>query len=138
MKDPLHELNNRGAFVAKLAVIITLMTTPTISVAELKWKTSEEIAEEETAYVDSVKSWGAWELDIEPSASGLTPASTGALNARNSKVTVRTNSFSALAPIPAPPVAAAPVQPVIPAPPVVPVTPPPVTPPLGGPASGIF
>ena len=148
MNKPQHELNNRCMFVAKLAVIIMLMTSSTISVAELKWKTAEEVAAEEAAknevaYVDSVKSWGAWELDIEPAAGGLTPPSTGPLNTRNSKVTVRTNSFSALAPTPTTPVAAAPVQPVVPTPPVVPVTPPPVTPPpvtppLGGPASGIF
>lgn len=127
MKNPQHESNIHYMFTAKLAVIIMLMTTSTISVAELKWKTAEEVAAEEAAeaevaYVDSVKSWGAWELDIEPAAGGLTPPSTGALNARNSKVAIRTNSFSALAPTP--------IQPVItnaptptPTPPVAPPTP---------------
>jgi len=131
-------------FVAKLAVIIMLMTSSTISVAELKWKTAEEVAAEEAAeaevaYVDSVKSWGAWELDIEPAAGGLTPPSTGALNARNSKVTVRTNSFSALAPPQTPPIPSTPINPVVP----VPVPPPTITNistnvpiPVGGPNDG--
>lgn len=92
------------------------------------WKTEDPAV----AYVDSVHQWGAWELDIEPAAGGLTPPSTGALNARDAKVRVRTNSISALAPsAPPPPVAyniPTPVVPtVVPAAPVTP--PPPVTPP---------
>lgn len=141
MKNPQHESNIRYMFTAKLAVIIMLMTTSTISVAELKWKTAEEVAAEEAAknevaYVDSVKSWGAWELDIEPAAGGLTPPSTGALNARNSKVTVRTNSFSALAPTPAPPIAAAPTPPVLPVTPTITPIRPNVPIPVGGPSDG--
>lgn len=54
--------------------------------------------ETEVAYVDSVHKWGAWELDIEPAAGGLSQPSTQPLSARNSKVSLRTNSISALAP----------------------------------------
>jgi hypothetical protein len=56
----------------------------------------------EVAYVDSVTEWGAWELDIEPAAGGLTAPSSGALHARDSRVALRTNSIAALAPTPPP------------------------------------
>jgi len=84
--------------IQKLALIFTLITASTMSAAELKWQDSDEDSESEVAYVDSVTKWGPWELDIEPAAGGLTPASTGVLNARGSKVTLRTNSIAALAP----------------------------------------
>ena len=89
--------------------------------------------------------WGAWELDIEPAAGGLQQSSSQIINARDSKVTLRTNSIAALAPQrPGPPTQTAPVifspspTPIVP--PVVPVTPPPppVTPPIGGPADGLY
>lgn len=81
------------------------------------WKTDEEVAAEEaekaTAYVDSVHHWGAWELDIEPAAGGITPATTQPLSDRGARVSFRTNSFSAVAPAsPAPtPVTNTPVIP---------------------------
>lgn len=83
------------------------------------------------AYVDSVHQWGAWEMDIEPAAGGLRQAKTQALAVRDSKLRLRTNSISALAPK-SPVVFSAPTSPITP--PVVPVTPPgpPVTPPVGG------
>jgi len=82
----------------------------------------------ETAYVDSIHQWGAWELDIEPAAGGITPASTKALNARDPKVSLRINSIAALAPQAAV-TFNSPTAPIVP--PVVPVIPPvpPVTPP---------
>ena len=82
----------------KLALIFMLMTASTMSAAELKWIDSDQDSEAEVAYVDSVKKWGAWELDIEPAAGGLAAPSTGALNPRDSRVALRTNSISALAP----------------------------------------
>jgi len=125
-------------FTQKLALIFMLMTASTMSAAELKWIDSDQDSEAEVAYVDSVKKWGAWELDIEPAAGGLTAPSTGALNPRDSRVALRTNSISALAP-PAQP-AAITQSPIMP--PVIPAAPPtppvPVTPPIGGPADGIF
>ena len=66
--------------------------------------------EETTNYIDSVTGWGAWELDIEPAAGGLTPTTTQAINARASKVSLRTNSISALAGIPPVPTQIPPVQ----------------------------
>ena len=51
-----------------------------------------------TDYVDSVHSWGAWALDIEPAAGGIQPQATQPLNARETRVSLRTNSISALSP----------------------------------------
>ena len=94
------------------------------------------------AYVDSVHQWGPWGLDIEPAAGGLTQQTTQALNSRETTLTLRVNSISALAP----------QRPVIlnqsvPATPVPTITPAPVIPgittispnvpiPVGGPNDG--
>ena len=95
------------------------------------------------AYVDSINKWGAWELDLEPAAGGITPPGTRPLQARDSKLQLRSNSFSGLGPtVTIAERPAAPVNPVNPTPP--PVTPPvvtppaPVVPPIGGPADGLF
>ena len=72
------------------AVVALAYTTASIA-ASPDQNTSEN-------YVDSITTWGAWELDIEPAAGGLRQSETLALKARDSKITVRTNSFSALAP----------------------------------------
>ncbi|NOQ89589.1 MAG: hypothetical protein GQ549_01440 [Gammaproteobacteria bacterium] len=91
----------------------------------------------ETAYVDSVKNWGAWDLDIQPAAGGIKAPSTRPLSARGTKLRLRTNSFTALAPVnshgspagnsptPTPPPAVTPPPPVVPSP-------------IGGPTSGLF
>lgn len=101
------------------ACLLLALATPSMGA----WKTEEETG---PAYVDSIHSWGAWELDIEPAAGGLTPPSNQALKARDTKVTLRTNSITALAP---PITLNAPMPPSIPStppslPPVAPVTPP--------------
>jgi hypothetical protein len=123
-------------FTQKLALIFMLMTASTMSAAELKWIDSDQDSEAEVAYVDSVKKWGAWELDIEPAAGGLTAPSTGALNPRDSRVALRTNSISALAP----PSSAKPTvitqSPIMP--PVVPTAPPAPPAPALPPAPGNF
>ncbi len=138
MSDTQNKPCKHNMLTQKLALIFTLITASTMSAAELKWQDSDENSESEVAYVDSVTKWGAWELDIEPAAGGLTPPSTGALNARNSKVTLRTNSIAALAPPTKPPAIIQ--SPIIP--PVIPAAPPappvPVTPPIGGPTDGLF
>lgn len=95
---------------------------------------SNGLATTETTYVDSVKEWGAWNLDIQPAAGGLqAPSSTQPLTARGTKLRLRTNSFTALAPAgtqgssgvnpPTPP----PPPAVTPPPPPPPVVPPPPT-----------
>ena len=131
MKRPLHKLNKNCSIATQLVLTTILMAATSASFAD----------EPNLAYVDSVHNWGAWGLDIEPAAGGLSQPTTQALNARGSKVTLRTNSFAALAP-PASPrspvIFETPSAPIVP--PVVPVTPPPppVTPPIGGPTDGLF
>ena len=123
MKNPLHKLNKKRSLTAKLVLSTALMYAATTASAD----------EANLAYVDSVHQWGAWGLDIEPAAGGLSQPTTQALNARSSRVTLRTNSTAALAP-PASPrspvIFDAPSTPIVPV--VVPVTPPPppVTPPI--------
>jgi len=86
-------------FTKYIAAIICICLSSTSYAA---WKTDEEVAAEEaekaTAYVDSVHHWGAWELDIEPAAGGISPAATQPLSDRGARVAFRTNSFSAIAP----------------------------------------
>jgi hypothetical protein len=119
----------------KLGLATLCLTFASASIAD--WHEDDATT---AAYVDSIHQWGPWELDIEPAAGGIQPPSTKALNARDSKVTLRINSIAALAP-PAPVVFNSPV-PIVPN--VVPVTPPPppVTPPIppriGGPADNLF
>ena len=132
MKSPRYKLNTNRSHLSELVLSATIMFISTTVFAD----------EANLAYVDSVHKWGAWGLDIEPAAGGLTQPGTRALNARESKVTPRTNSFAALAPpgkgaIPAVP--AIPATPTTPAVPAVPATPAitPISPnvpiPVGGP-----
>ncbi len=126
MDKPEHKLCTTGNFGKALIAVSALMTSAvTADVAE-------------STFVDSVHKWGAWELDIEPAAGGLNQSSTQPLNARSSKVTLRTNSISALAPQPAPQITnpPAPIAPPLPTMPTIPsITPinPSVPIPTGGP-----
>ena len=126
-------------FTKYIAAIICICLSSTSYAA---WKTDEEVAAEEaakaTAYVDSVHHWGAWELDIEPAAGGITPAATQPLSDRGARVAFRTNSFSAIAPTAPVTDAPVPAPPVTPPPAPVTPPPPPVTPPIGGPTDGLF
>lgn len=132
MKSPLYELDKLSSLVPRLTLTAMLMMLTSASFADGP----------DLAYVDSVHKWGAWGLDIEPAAGGLSQLTTQALNARDSKVALRTNSISALAPgrgaIPATP--ATPTAPGVPATPAIPATPtitpinPSVPIPVGGPA----
>jgi len=132
-----HLLNRlfSSANTIKLVFVALTLSLTTISVAATNDDdATKDLSTSTTAYVDSIHQWGAWELDIEPAAGGLTPQTTRPLNARGAKITLRTNSISALAP--AAPATITPISPV----PVVPFTPPPppVVPPIGGPADGLF
>jgi hypothetical protein len=113
-------------FTKYIAAIICICLSSTSYAA---WKTDEEVAAEEaakaTAYADSVHHWGAWELDIEPAAGGVTPAATQPPSDRGARVAFRTNSFSAIAPTAPPPSI---TDTPVPTPPI--YTPPPVAPPI--------
>lgn len=129
---------------SKLWLVTASLVLTTTSVGAINNDTAQDYNTNSTAYVDSIFQWGAWELDIEPAAGGLQAQTTQALNARDSKVRLRTNSMSALAPpqktktrtrAPAP-------LPVTPPPPVIPLVPtltpinPGVPVPIGGPGDG--
>lgn len=79
-----------ASFMAKLT--FTFMATAYAATVFAGAPTSDSKA----AYVDSIHQWGAWELDIEPAAGGLQQPSTQALNARDTKVSLRVNSINAL------------------------------------------
>ncbi len=122
MNHPINELHKKTSLTAKLFLITALMAVTSVSVAE----------DNNVAYVDSVLKWGAWELDIEPAAGGISAPTTRALNTRSAKVALRTNSIAALAP-PAPiaPGGGIPANPILPGTPILPpVTPPPAIPTL--------
>jgi len=113
-----YQINNLKTITAqtvKLLLASALLSVTSISYAE----------ETSVAYVDSVLKWGAWELDLEPAAGGLSAASTRALTARNSKVALRTNSNAALAP---PSGGAIPALPIVPGTPILPPVIPPIAP----------
>jgi len=128
------------------ALSMSFATTSTAEwVENTDWmEESDSTSGSTTTYVDSVHNWGAWGLDIEPAAGGIQQQSVQALNARDSKVTLRTNSIAALGPaIPAiPAVPATPATPTTPAVPAVPAIPAitPINPnvpiPVGGPGDG--
>ena len=116
MSHPANKLNKKFSPITALLLTTVLAGATSVSNAD----------EASVVYVDSVLKWGAWELDIEPAAGGISPAKTRALNTRNSKVVLRTNSIAALAPPASPKPPVIPTTPSTPiAPPVVPVTPPP-------------
>ena len=124
---------------------ITLLTRLCLITASfVLTATSAAATNENNAYVDSVHHWGPWELDIEPAAGGLKAQTTQVLNARDSKVRLRTNSFSALAPPQRPETITRPPTPlpITPSAPVMPSAPTltPISPnipiPVGGPGDG--
>jgi hypothetical protein len=156
MKKSRNTLNKTTSFLFKLfsvdtsRLVLTVlsMTMAATSVAAEQVKVKQVSSNSTIAYVDSIHQWGAWELDIEPAAGGLQAQSTQPLNARNSKVALRTNSISALAPPGRPAVPAIPATPAVPATPNTPAIPaipatPAITPispsvpiPVGGPNDG--
>lgn len=120
MKSPTYKFNPVTVHAIKLLFAALALTC---NVAAMAATPDQNSAEPISAvpYVDSVTQWGAWDLDIEPAAGGLNKPATQALKARNSKLMVRTNSFSAVGPR-------------------APVTPPgpPTRPEFGGPSDGFF
>lgn len=75
---------------------------------------------------DCVFEWGAWEMDIEPAASGINSSGNHPIKANGSQFTLTANGTSSIAPKLKP---VAVIEPTIPAPPAatpnIPVTPPP-------------
>ena len=134
MSNAITRAHTYDVLTYKLALIFLLMF---LLITASSMATADNTSE--IAYVDSVTKWGAWELDIEPAAGGLAAPSTGALNARGSKVSLRTNSIAALAPPQSSsrmPNAPAPTTPIVPPAPQIPtVTPisPSVPVPVGAP-----
>ena len=129
---------------SKLWLVTASLVLTTTSVAATNNDTAQDYNTSSTAYVDSIFQWGAWELDIEPAAGGLKPQTTQALNTRDSKVRLRTNSMSALAPprqpvtisrphAPLPVTSPMPVRPSLPT--ITPISPG-VPVPVGGPGDG--
>ncbi len=99
MKNPkidLHNANSTSFLFAGLVSVVLLATTPSSFAATND--TAAENTAAETAYVDSVKKWGAWGLGIEPAAGGIQQPSTQPVKARSTNLSLRTNSISALAP----------------------------------------
>ena len=133
MNQLANKLNKNTSLAATLLLTVALLAATSASAAE----------DDSVVYVDSVLKWGAWELDIEPAAGGISAPGTKPLNARGTKVALRTNSIAALAP-PAPG-GGTPVNPIVPGTPIIPIPPtsPGITPispnvpiPVGGPGGG--
>ena len=95
MKCPENNSTKTSLLFAVFALTVTANCSAD-ELADIYADISNGKATTATAYVDSIHQWGAWDLDIEPAAGGLQQASTQALNARDSRASVRTNSFSAL------------------------------------------
>jgi len=136
--SPLPDHMSGRRLLTAAAVAALSMSFSTTSMAATNDDATKGNTSSTNTYVDSIHQWGAWGLDIEPAAGGLQAQATQPLNARATKVTLRTNSISALAP---PPPAIVIMNTPVPTPlPVIPEVPPapPVTPPIGGPADGLF
>lgn len=86
------------SLLTQLCLITASFFLTAISVAATDENSAQDYNKSTIAYVDSVHQWGPWELDIEPAAGGLQAQTTQVLKTRDSKVRLRTNSMSALAP----------------------------------------
>lgn len=95
-KIDLHIASSTNFLFAGLVSVVLLTATATSFAAAND--TATEKAATKTDYVDSIKTWGAWGLGIEPAAGGIQQPSTQPLKARSANLTLRTNSISALAP----------------------------------------
>lgn len=129
-----------------LVYTLAMLANNTALASEPTEQAPGEPADQPVAYVDSIHKWGAWGLDIEPAAGGVTPPGTQPLSARQSKLQLRTNSFAGLGPQPII-ISAAPTPGPSPGPTPAPPAPAPVTPaptpispsvpiPVGGPSDG--
>ena len=96
----------RSALVCTAAACLFMLVT-----------TAFAATNDEGTYIDSVYSWGIWELGLEP-ASGPQVSANNAMNDRSRRVLFRPNDNAAYLSqsIPVPPVTNAPAPPVMPVP----------------------
>ena len=143
MESLQHKINNTNGLLNKLfsaKICRFIFAALFMTVTTTSFAAKNDNSSSKTAYVDSIHQWGPWELDIEPAAGGLQQAATRPLNARGSKMSLRTNSISALAPraniteSPAPKPVTPPAPITLPVPTITPISPDIVIP-TGGPGS---
>lgn len=97
----------RLAFTFITLICLLALTTTVFAAADAD--------ESEEAYIDSVYSWGIWELGLEPASGPQAPAST-ALNDRSRELQFRPNDNAAYIPPSIPLGTAAPTSPPLPTP----------------------
>lgn len=145
-----HQFANEYRSGICLSVSVCLLLCCTAAVAA---DSASEDTATTTAYIDSVNSWGTWELGIEPAA-GPQPPNSHVMAVRSANIQFRPNDNATFRPkgeevtinMPAPNQPPAPIPPPVPIQPPVPTTPvidpvplaPGVPPPMGGPADGLF
>lgn len=105
-----HKIPNNAiyslAFVCAAAACLFTLTTAALAATDT-----------EDVYIDSVYSWGIWELGLEP-ASGPQVSANNAMNDRSTQLLFRPNDNAAYIAqsTPVTPVTSAPTPPVMPAP----------------------
>jgi len=109
------ETNTQALAAVRLAIICTTIACLLMLTATAVASTDSTAGED--AYVDSVYSWGIWELGLEPASGPQTPAN-NAINDRSSRLQFRPNDNAAY------------ISQSVAVPPITIVTPPPLPPAL--------
>lgn len=117
------EIKKQDTYVYRLALIC--MSVACLFALSTNESTAADSTVPDDAYVDSVYSWGIWELGLEP-ASGPKLSENNAMNDRSRKLLFRPNDNTAYAAqsVPVPPVSSInplPPKPALPPKPVPPV-----------------
>ena len=115
------ETNAQSEAAVRLTVICTTITCLLMLTATAVASTDSTAGED--AYVDSVYSWGIWELGLEPASGPQVPAN-NAINDRSRRLQFRPNDNAAY------------INQSIPVPPITIITPPAPTPIVGASGSG--
>ena len=111
------EINTQSEAAVRLAIICTTIACLLMLAANAA--ASTDSTEDEDAYVDSVYSWGIWELGLEPASGPQMPANS-AIKDRSRRLQFRPNDNAAYTTLSAPVSTAT----TIASPPPVPVAPP--------------
>lgn len=114
------KINTQSETAVRLAFICTTITCLLILAANVA--ASTDSTADEDAYVDSVYSWGIWELGLEPASGPQMPAN-NVINDRSSRLQFRPNDNAAY------------INQSIPVPPITIISPPPL-PPASSPVVG--